>query len=119
MLILNDRPDRLSTENIGRITKLLISSNKEAVILSRILKEINNSNFINLRDEFFQSLERFAKTTLNIIDEKVESDKDSDLNIREFFKDLNNLEGIEVDLETIDAYLFIKRLYPIFGKLSN
>ncbi len=112
MLVLNDRPDKLSSKNIGKITRLLIVSNKEAVILSRILKETNNNNFSQMKISFYDSLERFSRATLDILETKNnDADIDRELDIKDFFKDLNYFDGIDFNDEYVEKYLFVKKLF--------
>ncbi len=108
MLVLNDQPNHISTANIKKLTTLLITSNKEAIQLSSILKNISNENFNESRQQLIESLNRFKKTILDIIE--VEKNERSNLNIKDFLKDLNNIEGVDLDVETIEAFLFLKKL---------
>jgi len=111
MLVLNDQSNRISTENIRKMTALLITSNQEAIKLSSILKNINNANFDKSRNELKESLHRFTRLTLDVIDAGNSGrGADSNLNIKDFLKELNSIEGVDLDLETINAFLFLKKL---------
>lgn len=136
MILLKDEADRISNNNITPLFELLIQINKEAVIITDILKQMddeqNQGKFWELRENFYQSVARFSAKAIELIDKSPGLAKK--LNIREFVLEATKKVGsAPVDEQTIDSFMFLKRvllagdsqvittdeLKEIIGKLPN
>lgn len=110
MILLHDENDRISTDNVSSLFELLISSNREAVNITKILSEIEKSNFDDKRIQFEASLKRMQQTTLSIINDRNGPPKE--LNLLTFLHDVRNrLQGIEITDEIIESLLIAKRVF--------
>jgi len=113
MLLLRDEADRISRTNISPLFELLVHVNQEAIEITNVLKEMddekNQGQFEILRDRFNASIDRFTKFTLQIIDKSPDIKKE--LNIKTFIQDAaKKLGNKEIDQNTIDSLIFIKRI---------
>lgn len=113
MILLKDEADRISRNNISPLFELLVQVNQEAVIITEVLKEMdqeeNQGKFWELRAKFIQSLNRFSTSAIAIIDKSPGLQKK--LNIREFILDASKKIGdTAVDESTIDSLIFLKRV---------
>lgn len=113
MILLKDEADRISHSKISPLFELLVQVNQEAVILTNILKEMddkdNQSDFWILRKKFNESIARFAKSAKGVIENS--PGMDQKLNMRTFIKDVSNkTNNQEIDNETIDSFIFLKKV---------
>lgn len=113
MILLKDEADRISNSNISPLFELLIKINQEAVIITDILKQMddakNQSRFWELKEKFHESIERFSITAIKLIDKSPGISKK--LNIRNFIIDAGKKLDIKtIDADTVDGLIFIKQL---------
>jgi hypothetical protein len=113
MILLKDEADRISNTNISPLFELLIQINQEAVIITDILKQMddvkNQGRFWELKDQFHQSIKRFATTAIKLIDKSPGISKK--LNIRKFIlKAGQKLGNKPIDEDTVDSLIFIKQV---------
>ncbi|NOT78402.1 MAG: hypothetical protein HOP07_05300 [Bacteriovoracaceae bacterium] len=113
MILLKDEADRISHSKISPLFELLVQVNQEAVILSNIIKLMdekqNQSKFWTLRKLFNESTERFAKSTIGVIEKS--PGLGQKLNIRTFILDLNTKLGSgKIDEKFIDSLMFLKKI---------
>jgi hypothetical protein len=113
MLLLKDEADRISKHNISHLFDLFVKINQEAIIITELLKtmddENNQSQFWELRKKFNAAITRFSDYTVQIIQSSPGIQKK--LKIKDFLIDASNkLGNTAVDVETIDSLIFFKRL---------
>jgi len=113
MLLLRDEADRISRSNISPLFELLVHVNQEAIIITQVLKEMddekNQGHFWELRERFNESINRFSKFTLEII--KKSPGLQKKLNIKAFILDASKrLGNKEINPDTIDSLIFLKRI---------
>lgn len=113
MILLKDEADRISHNNISPLFELLIQVNQEAVVLTNILKSMdedkNQQKFWELRKKFNESTARFATGAVGIIEKS--PGLAQKLNIRDFIIDMSKKIGDgQIDNETIDSFIFFKKL---------
>lgn len=113
MILLKDEADRISHNKISPLFDLLVKVNQEAVILTGILKSMdedkNQSKFWTLRGQFNESTNRFATSAVAAIENSPGLAKQ--LNMRQFVIDMSKKIGDkEIDNETIDSFIFFKKL---------
>ncbi|WP_372651646.1 hypothetical protein [Halobacteriovorax sp.] len=116
MLLLRDEATSINRDNITPLFKLLVTVNKEAIVITKILrdmeKEKDGSKVFLKREELKASLNRFADTSLQIISKPGTLTKKVDL--KKFLLDLNtrlNLGSDVIDEKLANAILFIKKLF--------
>ncbi len=72
MILLKDEADRISHSKITPLFELLVQVNQEAVILTNIIKAMddkaNQKDFWLLRQKFNESTARFAKSAVGVIE---------------------------------------------------
>lgn len=113
MLLLRDEADRISRTNISPLFELLVQVNQEAIEITSVLKEMddekNQGRFWELRERFNNSVVRFTNFTLKLIEKS--PDIQQKLNIKTFILDASKKLGSkEIDAETIDSMIFLKRI---------
>ncbi len=113
-ILLRDEVGQISRDSIDPLFKLLIIANREAVTITKVIREItkegNEARFWELREELKASIERFSSSTSSILTSTGKVPRA--LDIRKFILDLNDrLEDFDVDPETVDCMLFLKRLF--------
>lgn len=113
MLLLRDEADHISKTNISPLFDLLVHVNQEAVNITQILKKMsddkNQASFWDLRTQFNDSVTRFSKFTLDIINNSPGLQKQ--LNIKDFILDASTkLGNKEISSDTIDSLIFLKRI---------
>lgn len=113
MILLKDESDRISNSNITPLFELLVKVNQEAVVLTSIIRDMDNEKnqdkFWELRAKFVASIGRFSNFTVAIIEKS--PGMQQQLNIRKFILDLGTkIDGIKIEEETVDAFIFLKRL---------
>lgn len=113
MILLKDEADRISHSKITPLFELLVQVNQEAVILTNIIKAMddkaNQKDFWLLRQKFNESTARFAKSAVGVIENA--PGMDQKLNMREFIKDMSKKIGDhEIDNETIDSFIYLKKV---------
>ncbi|QDK42408.1 hypothetical protein DOM21_13325 [Bacteriovorax stolpii] len=113
MLLLKDEADRISHTNISPLFELLVQVNQEAVVLTNIIKTMdedkNQLKFWELRQRFKESTERFAAAAVGVIDKSPGMAKK--LNMREFILDMSKKIGDgQIDNESIDSFIFLKKV---------
>lgn len=113
-ILLRDEVGQISRDNIGPLFKLLVIANREAIVITKTIREIttegNEARFWELREELKASIERFSNSTFSIITGTGKLPRS--LDIRKFILDLNDrLQDFDVDGETVDCMLFLKRLF--------
>jgi hypothetical protein len=113
MILLKDESDRISHQNISPLFELLIKANQEAVILTNIIKSMddpkNQKNFWELRKQFNESTTRFADATVGVIEKAPGFGQK--LNIRQFILDMSKKIGDhEIEESDINSFIFIKKM---------
>lgn len=113
-ILLRDEVGQISRDSIDPLFRLLVVANKEAVTITKTIREMtkegNEARFWELREELKASIERFSSSTSAIITGTGKLPRS--LNIRKFILDLNDrLQDFDVDAETVDCMLFLKRLF--------
>lgn len=113
MLLLRDEATRISNTNISPLFELLVQVNQEAIIITQTLKEMdddkNQGRFEELRTKFSASVTRFSNSTLEIISKSPGMAKQ--LNIKAFILEMGQKLGTkEINPETIDSLIFLKRI---------
>lgn len=113
MLLLKDEADRISRTNISPLFDLLVKVNQEAIIITQVLKEIddekNQGHFWELRSKFTASVTRFSEFTVKIIEKS--PGLQQKLNIKKFLIEASQkLGNKEINPDTIDSLIFLKRL---------
>lgn len=113
MILLKDEADRISHSKISPLFELLVQVNQEAVILTNIIKLMdekqNQAKFWTLRKQFNESTERFANSTIGVIEKS--PGLGQKLNIRNFILDLNTKLGSgKIDEKLIDSLMFLKKI---------
>ncbi len=110
-LILKDEPGQISLTNIVPFFKILIIANIEATKITKFFKQIESSpeNYMVIRDDVQSSVKKFAEMTLSLV---VNSDKDyhGQVSIEQFLVALKEQMKLDLDIETISSFLFIKKL---------
>lgn len=110
MLLLNDNRDQISQDNIGPLFKLMIEANKSAIIITKTLKEIDNTNYWDSRVILEKSFEDLAGSILGIIESR--NTRDLGLNLKEFLLDMKDrFESFSLTEEMINNGLFVKKLF--------
>lgn len=113
MILLKDEADRISHSKISPLFELLVQVNQEAVILTNILKAMddkdNQKDFWTLRQKFNESTSRFVKSTIGVIENA--PGMEQKLNMRTFIKEMSTKIGDhEIDNETIDSFIYMKKV---------
>ena len=113
MILLKDEADRITNTKISPLFELLINVNKEAVIITNIIKTLDNQKnqhyFWDMKKQFAESIERFSKITIEIIDSNAGASNQI-LNINNFILDIGNKIGNgKIEQKNIDAFIFIKK----------
>lgn len=113
MILLKDEADRISHSKITPLFELLVQVNQEAVVLTNIIKSMdekaNQKDFWMLRQKFNESTSRFAKSAIGVIENA--PGMDQKLNMRDFIKDMSKKIGDhEIDNETIDSFIYLKKV---------
>lgn len=113
MLLLRDEATKISRTNISPLFELLVKVNQEAVIITQVLKEMddkkNQGHFWELRAKFNASITRFSEGTIEII--KKSPGLQQKLNIKDFIIEAaKKLGSKEINPETIDSLIFLKKV---------
>lgn len=113
MILLKDEADRISHSKISPLFELLVKVNQEAVILTNIIKAMdedkNQKDFWALRTKFNESTERFAKSAVGVIENA--PGMEQRLNMRTFIKEMSKKIGDhEINGETIDSFIYLKKV---------
>ncbi len=113
MLLLKDEATKISRNNISPLFDLLVKVNQEAIIITQVLKEMSDDNnqghFWELRGKFNASVTRFSEGTISIIEKSPGIQQK--LNIKDFIIEIANKLGTkEINPETIDSLIFLKRI---------
>lgn len=113
MILLKDEADRISHSKISPLFELLVKVNQEAVILTNIIKAMddakNQQDFWMLRTKFNESTARFAASAVGVIDNA--PGMDQKLNMRTFIRDMTKKIGDhEIDDDTIDSFIYLKKV---------
>ncbi len=111
MIMLRDEAKKISRGNITPLFELLLTANREAIIITDSLKEIakkeNQYKFFELRESFKNALERFTLVTIKIMREK--EGPENKLNIKQFILEASRKIGTnDVSEKTIDSLIFLK-----------
>lgn len=116
MLLLKDEANSINRDNITPFFRLLLTVNKEAIIITKTLSEMQKEKdaekLFKKRRVLRSSLERFSKTSLDII--KRPGTLAKVLNLKEFLLNLNDridLGTTVIDEKLVNALLFIKKLF--------
>lgn len=112
MILLKDEADRISHSKISPLFEILVKVNQEAVILSNIIKIMddpkNQKDFWILREKFIQSIERFSKYAVEVI-EKCPGVPQK-LSMKTFITDLGvKIGDSDIDTEMINSLIFAKK----------
>lgn len=113
MLLLRDEATRISRTNISPLFELLVKVNQEAIIITQVLKEMddekNQGKFWELRTKFNASITRFSEGTIKIIEKS--PGLQQKLNIKDFIIEASKKLGSkEINPDTIDSLIFLKRI---------
>jgi len=111
-LFLNDPTNKLATEHIAPLFKLINLANKQAVILNTLLKEENRNRADrwHLRQEVADTMREFREIALSIMPQ--DNSRPNDLDLSVFVKELiDNLKTINFDLETAESLFFVKKVF--------
>ncbi len=113
-ILLRDEVGQISRDSIDPLFRLLVVANREAVTITKTIREMttegNEERYWELREELKAAIERFSNSTSAIITSTGKLPRN--LDIRKFILDLNDrLDDFDVDAETIDCMLFLKRLF--------
>lgn len=113
MLLLRDEATRISRTNISPLFELLVKVNQEAIIITQVLKEMNDEanqgHFWELRSKFSASVTRFSEGTIKIIEKS--PGLQQRLNIKDFIIEAaQKLGSKEINPDTIDSLIFLKRI---------
>lgn len=113
MLLLNDRNESISTENIRPLFQIILNTNKKAVLLTKVLEKTNEKTYLKHKEELLRLFSELTNSILEIANsgngQQLSSSK---INIKEFIKGLNEkFPELEVDEETADSFLFLKKLF--------
>lgn len=123
MVMLRDHASSLSRDNVDALTNLLINTNKEGVIITKILRDMINAEnreeiYLTKRRELRTSLRKLSQQTIEIIG-RTDRNPQS-LDIRQFMRDLDSnfdVGGRFVADELIESMLFLKKV--LLGGESN
>ena len=113
MILLKDEANKISNENITPLFGLLVQLNKEAVIISNIIKHMDslpvNDDFWLVRKQFNESVNRFAKAAYEVT--VINNKEDTEINLAEFIKDLGTKFKIDsISEENVDSLIFLKKV---------
>lgn len=113
MILLKDEANKISNENITPLVGLLVQLNKEAVIISNIIKHMDslpvNDDFWVVRKQFNESVNRFAKAAYEVT--VINNKEDTEINLAEFIKDLGTKFKIDsISEENVDSLIFLKKV---------
>lgn len=113
MILLKDEADHMSRTSISPFFQVLIQVNQEAVILSDLIKTMddpkNQKRFWELKKQFDESTTRFATSTVQVIDQAPGLGKK--LNIKNFILEMSKKIGDdEINNETVDSFIFLKKI---------
>lgn len=113
MILLKDEADRISHSNISPLFELLIKVNQEAVVLSNIIKVMdepkNQAKFWEYRKIFNESTVRFTTSAIGVLEKAPGFGQK--LNMRTFILDMSKKIGDQqVDEETIDSFIYLKKM---------
>jgi hypothetical protein len=113
MLLLRDEATKISRTNISPLFELLVKVNQEAIVITQVLKEMNDAknqgHFWELREKFNASVTRFSEGTIAIIEKSPGSGQK--LNIKEFILEASKKLGSkEIKVETVDSLIFLKSI---------
>ena len=113
MILLKDEADRISHSKISPLFELLVKVNQEAVILTNIIKAMddtsNQAKFWEFRILFSESIKRFSSSAVAVIDKS--PGLGQKLNMREFILDMSKKIGDhQIDNESIDNFIFLKKV---------
>lgn len=113
MILLKDDSSKITNKNISPLFNFLIEINKEAVVINETLKIMNNplnqSRFWELKNKFSDSVDRFSKATIQIINKT--PGLEQNLNIRKFvIESTSKLSDLKVTDEDIDTFIFVKKM---------
>jgi hypothetical protein len=110
MLLLNDNRDQISQDNISPLFRLMIEANKSAIIITKTLKDIDNTNYWDSREILSKSFENLAQSILGIIE--IRDTRDLGLNLRTFLTDMRDrFENFDLSDNMISNGLFVKKLF--------
>ncbi|WP_417334763.1 hypothetical protein [Halobacteriovorax marinus] len=116
MLLLKDEADSINRDNITPLFKLLVTVNKEAISITKLLrmmeKEKDSAKIFEQRELLSKALSRFAETSLEII--KRPDTLSKKIELKKFLLELNtrlNLGDDLIDENLADAIIFLKRLF--------
>lgn len=112
MILLKDDADHISNTKISPLFELLIKVNQEAVVINKILKELdegkNQNRYWVLRDQFIKSITRLSNAIVSVIEKS--PGLDQKLNIKHFVLEaIEKINGEELDGSTFDCFIFLKR----------
>lgn len=113
MLLLRDEATRISNSNISPLFELLVKVNQEAIVITEVLKEMNDEKnqgrFWELRAQFIASVTRFSEGTIKIIQKS--PGLEQKLNIKDFILEAaKKLGSKEINPDTVDSLIFLKRI---------
>lgn len=113
MLMLKDEADRISRTNISPLFDLLVKVNQEAIVITEIIKEMNDeknqARYWELKGKFIGAVTRFSEYTVSIIEKS--PGLPQKLNLKEFLLEASKKLGSkEISTDTIDSLIFLKRI---------
>lgn len=113
MILMRDEATQISHDNITPLMKILLKTNREAIIITNIIKVMSQikskERFYEERAKLKGSLLRFSLGLQEVLKKK--SSLPRELNIKEFLMGLEEKLGTEIDEDLVDSLIFIKRLF--------
>jgi hypothetical protein len=116
MLLLKDEADSINRDNITPLFRLLLTVNKQAIIVTNALKEMQDERdgqkIFEKRKELKKALQDFTDTSLAIIRRPGHTPKS--IKLKEFLLGLNDridLGKNPIDEKLADAILFLKKVF--------
>jgi ribosomal protein S15P/S13E len=116
MLLLKDEADSISRDNISPLFELLVNVNRQAIIVTKALKKMQDEKdprkIFGVRKELMKALQDFTDASLAIISGPDQNTKS--INLKEFLLNLNDridLGNNSIDEKFAEAILFIKKVF--------
>lgn len=110
-LFLNDPVDHLKLENIDTIFRIAYLVNDEGRTLKDLLTGIDGDNYWDRRLAIYQNVQLIANELLSMVVPFKDSQRELDiLKFLEQVKQVVDLSDDQLDLDSIEAYLFAKKL---------
>ena len=116
MLLLKDKVDSINRDNISPLFRLLLTVNKQAIIVTDAIKgmqkETDGEKIFTKRKELKKALQNFSKASLAII--KRPGHKPKSIRLKKFLLGLNDridLGKNPIDEKLAEAIIFLKKIF--------